>query len=238
MLSDLWIPRRELIKPKRFLPGWHPGHIGAGGDNATPLTLSFRSSSLSTGETITAPSDIVSGDVIFLLDRALAGKVSPSEVIAAGFTSISSIGGSGSGTNSRQIVSYKIADGSEASANITGMLGSSQNKIIAVFQGDSAIGSVSIQSIAGETTPDNPASQAVTSAGGTPALIVFGCYGSNGAISPRTWTGGTATELNSADNETWLNYEIFNTSPANITVDMDDEGGVNFLQSFYAECSA
>ena len=210
----------------------------AGAGVAAALTLSFKSSSLSTGETITAPSDIVSGDLIFMLDEALAGKVSPSEVIPTGFTAISSIGGSPSPSNSRQIISYKIADGSEASASITGMLGSSQNKIIAVFEGDSAIGSVAIQDISEEVTTGNPSSQAITSGGGTPALIVVGCYGSNGAVSPRTWTGGTATEINSADNETWFDYEIFNTSPSNITIDMDDEGSVNFLQGFYAECSA
>ena len=209
---------------------------GAGGD-VVLTTLSFRSSATSTAETVTGPSDIEAGDLLVLLDRArnTSKTGDPGSVVASGFNVIDSAFDS---QNTRQILQYKIADGSEASATITGMVGDeTTNKVLLVFQGDVAIGSVSPQDVSSEMTAGNPASQGITASGGSAPLIVLGCYGSAGAVNPRTWTGGTPSEVNSST-ITYLLYEIFNSSPSDITIDMDDEGNDNCLQGCYLECAA
>lgn len=197
-------------------------------------TITFRSSATSTTDTITGPADIAAGDLLVLLDRALNGSGIPTEVVPTDFNIINSMN---NGVTRRQILSYKIADGSEASASLTGMNGTSSDlKILAVFQGDTAISSVTVQDVNGEITDGDPAAQVKNASGGAVPLIVIGGYGSSLTINPRTWTGGTPSELSNGTIQ-YLLYEIFNSSPADITVNMDDEGAGNGLQSCYLECA-
>ena len=37
--------------------------------------------------------------------------------------------------------------------------------------------------------------------------------------------------------DNWLAYKIYNSSPADASVDMDDESSENYLSSFFIECS-
>jgi hypothetical protein len=197
-------------------------------------TLSFRSSDTSTAATIVGPADIEAGDILILSDLAVNKTGVPTEVVPTGFSIISSINDV---SNIRQILSYKIADGSEASASLTGMDGNqSDSKILAVFQGDVSISSVTVQDVNGEMTDGNPTAQVKDASGGLVPLIVLGAYASAGGVNPRTWTGGTASEL-SQGTAHFLLYEIFNSSPADITIDMDDEGSDNGLQSSFVEAS-
>lgn len=199
------------------------------------LTLSLQDSATSTATTITAPSSIDSGDLLVLLDSSVDFST-PSTVIPSGFTSIGNI----SSAQARQIASYKIADGSEDSASLTGMSTSfaEVRKALYQFRGSSAIGSVTVASVNGQATDSNPTSQSVTASGGTPPLIVFGCYGDDGSgsIDPRTFSPAKDGEI-TPNNRLYLAYKIYNSSPADVSVDMDDEGTQNLLQSFYIECS-
>ena len=103
------------------------------------MSVSYKSSSTSSASTITAPSDIVSGDLIVLLDMATNYMDYPTLVTPSGFISI------GNTTVSyfafhRQNLSYKIADGSEAGATITGMsIGNGVKKALYVFTATNAI---------------------------------------------------------------------------------------------------
>lgn len=90
----------------------------------------------------------------------------------------------------------------------------------------------------GVITTGNPAAQAIAASGGDAPLVVAASMFSSGAIDPRTWTGGTPTEYQQASGTglaIWLLHQIFNSSPADITVDMDDEGSTNILLSGYLE---
>lgn len=200
-------------------------------------TLSQVLSATSSSTTITAPSGIQAGDLLVLLDRADNLSL-PSTVVPTGFTSIANVN---NGSGMRQIVSYKLATGSEGGASITGMAGGLDvNKALAVFRGNVPIASISVASLnAPAPTDANPTAQNVTAAGGTVPLIVFGCYSAtNTIVSPRTFTPAKDGELNPSPSQTlYLAWKIYNSAPANVSVDMDDEGSANTLASFYLQAA-
>jgi hypothetical protein len=213
--------------------------FGAGGALSS---LSFVDSATSTGASVTGPAGILPGDLLVLFDRAVAAGsgTPPTTVLPSGFTSISNSPGSNAAPNSvRSILSYKIADGSEASASLTGMNGSSNGKMLAVFRGDAPVSSVSPSTPNAETTDGNPASQNVAASGGVAPLIVVGAYGcGTAAVDPRTFSPAKDAEITSSGTGTrYLAYKIYNSSPADVTVDMDDEGDLNSLQSCFITCS-
>ncbi|HYM98203.1 MAG TPA: hypothetical protein VET25_00545 [Aestuariivirgaceae bacterium] len=88
----------------------------------------------------------------------------------------------------------------------------------------------------------NPAAQTVTASGGVAPLVVLGAYGARGFIDPRTFTvGGSPAKDGEVHNEPGgfsnivFAWKIYNASPADVVVDMDDEIEANYLQSFYIE---
>lgn len=203
-------------------------------DGAVPATsLTQEGSATSSASTITAPATIQAGDVIFMADKAAGSTSVPATVVPTGFTAIVN---TSSGITERMICSYKIADGSEASASITGMNGNSSNrKAIYVIRANKAAIAVKPKSVNGQITDGNPTLQTVTASTGIPALVIFGVYGTDSAaISPRTFSTTADGEINPATNF-YMAYKIYNSSPANTSIDMDDEGLGNALQSFYAE---
>lgn len=217
-----------------FLPGWCPSAAFAA---AQLTTLSEQASATSTSSSVTGPASIAEGDLLVLLDRAQSSISVPAKVIPSGFTEIAD---TNDGIYTRQVASYKIADGSEASASLTGMNGAvSNDKALYVFRGDVAITSVNVSTPNAEITSIDPAQQTVSASGGTAPLVVLACYGTYFlyAISPRTFSPAKDGEINSGT-DLYLAYKIYNSSPSDVTVDMDDEGFYNTLQSFYIECSA
>ena len=107
-------------------------------------------------------------------------------------------------------------------------------KILLVFRPDAPI------TTAAHADPDQftgngiPAAQTVTASGGTPPLIVFGAYSSSGTINPRTMSPAKNGEVANGTTR-YIAWKIYNSSPANVSVDMDDEGDGNTLQSCYIE---
>lgn len=136
------------------------------------------------------------------------------------------------------MVSYKIADGTEDSASITGMDGgATDNKILLQFRGDAAISSVTPNVIGTPAVTDgNPGSQTITASGGTPPLILCAFYTSDGAVDPRTFSAAADGEV-SASLSAYAKYKIYDSSPADHSADMDDEGANNSLASFYLEAA-
>ena len=198
------------------------------------LTLSFLASATSTGSAITVPATVQAGDLMIYFDFATQ-LGTPTTVTPSGFTLI---GSSLAGTVSRSNLSYKIANGTEASTNITGMNGATtNNKIMLVFRGSSPIASATPASVAAQYTTGDPTAQVVTSSGGTPPLVVVGQWAlESGAIDPRTFS---PTEDGEVGNGTvhYAKYLIQNTAPVDVTVDTDDNGN-NHLRSCYLQCAA
>lgn len=198
-------------------------------------TLSKVADATSTAETITVPASVQAGDLIVLKDSAVAGVSAPSTVVPSGFTSI--VNTSVDTTISiRQIVSYKIADGTEGSSSLTGMNGGSfNNKELIVFRGDVPITTVTPSTPNEEATTGDPASQNAAASGGTAPLIVLAGYGSNGSVTTRSFSPAEDAEI-TAGLKSYTKYKIYNSGPSDTTVDMGDYG-TNALQSFYLECT-
>lgn len=219
-----------------FLPGWEGVMSIAGAPKVSTLSQPTGKTATSTTSTITVPTGIQKGDLLYLKDTSINVSSPASTVVPSGFNTISNISAS-TLFSIRQIVSYKIADGTESSTNLTGMNGDTFNdKELIVFRGDVAITSVTVSgTVNGNATTGDPASQSTTASGGTAPLIVLAAYGSNGTVTTRTFSPAEDAELQ-ASGRSSTKYKIYNSSPADTTVDMGDYG-TNGLQSFYLECS-
>jgi hypothetical protein len=195
-------------------------------------TLAFRSSATSTASTITAPSDIVAGDLIVWYNRATSTSATPTSVVPSGFTSILDQAHAGL---RRTICAFKIATGSEAGATITGMsggAGGSQQVILFVFSTNGATSAISYD-VAFEFTDNDPTAQVVNAASGSTPLVVLAF------MRQQTATGQSLspTEDGSSGNigNNYGFYKIYNSSPADVTADCGDGGTSNALMSFYIE---
>ena len=196
------------------------------------LSIAFRSSANSTTTTLTAPSDIVAGDLLIWYDNSLNFSTFPTAVVPTGFTQIST---TTNATNRRIISAYKIAVGGDASATITGMsfLNAGVKGLI-VFSTNGAT-SAAVFDADIQNTDGDPTAQTVTSSSGTPPLVVIGLIRNQTANYSMTPTeDGVATF--SAGQQFGL-YKIYNSSPANVTVDTNDGGNNNLINSFYMQVS-
>ena len=215
-------------------------------------TLEFVTSSQTTTTTLTAPADIQAGDFLVILQRASSYPGgTPSTVTPSGFSEAVNTNGTGAGVNTRQILNYKIADGTEASANFTIMNGSDsgydpdERGLFLVFRANVPLASASLQDPDGQFTTGNPTAQTITSGSGTPPLIAIGTYGAFNSITTPTMSpteDGTVSSTTTGTNDISLKYKIYNVgdSPANVSVDMGDAGGEsnNILQSCYFNLAA
>lgn len=179
-------------------------------------------------------SGVNAGDLIVLLDCARNNVGAPNNVTPSGFTNVFNFL-----EDARMSVSYKIAAGGETT--ISGMNGGVENRKAAyVFRGDRAITAVSVSTPATQGTTGNPSPQTVAASAGAPPLVILGCYHTNtgATISTRTFTvGGSAAkdgEITPTANM-YLAYKIYNSSPQDASIDMNDEGD-NMLASFYIAC--
>jgi hypothetical protein len=219
-----------------FLPGMFPA--GAAASGAAPLTLTQVLSATSTASTIAVPGGVIPGDLIVLWDASANASGAPASVVPGGFTNIveNSVGGTG---GLRCIISAKIAVGTEGGTNLTGLNGSvNRPKDLYVFRGSSPLTAFLAVDPASEVTQNNPAAQVVNASGGTPPLIVIAGYycGQTASVDPRSFSPAKDGEIN-ATAYSYLAYKIYNTSPADVTVDQDDETGSNQLASCYIQCS-
>jgi hypothetical protein len=176
---------------------------------------------------------------MLLLDMCRTGILPvPTAVVPSGFTNIINSGLASGDDTLRQIASYKIAVGNEGGTSLTGMSAAFAlvRKELAVFRGNNPAVSVNISTPGAQISNTNPTAQTVLAGAGAAPLIVFGCYGSHsvGGIDPRTFTPAADAEITAAS-DAWLAWKIYNASPANVSIDMDDEGLLNTLQSFFVE---
>lgn len=196
------------------------------------LSLAFYTSATSTAATIAVPAEVVGGDLMVLYD--VAGGT-PGSVTPTGWTLINS---AASGAV-RAVISYRIATNTDAGASVTGMDSTAMRKAMLVFRGP--VVAVSVSSVGSQGTDANPAAQTVLAASGTPPLIVFGGYScGNNPVDPRTFTVASVAAKDGevfADTKSYLAYKIYNSNPADVVIDMNNEGNNNLLNSFYLACT-
>lgn len=200
-----------------------------------PFTMAFQDSATSTASTVTWPT-VAAGDIAYLFDAAANNSGSPTLVTPSGFTSIVSEAWA---TYWASGISQRICDGSET-GSITGMAGTnSNNKVLLVFRGTRAVASVENSTPTKQGTTGNPSSQNISASGQATPLIVLGmAYSGSGAVAFATASPAfDATVVNSAS-RLMVGYKIYNSSPANHAIDMNDLGSANYLAGFYSRLSA
>lgn len=211
--------------------------FGAGGGRLTSLALQ-GSATLSTAASITAPSDINAGDLLILVDRADGAGAS---VVPSGFSSVTAFQSSVAEAGYRLNVSFKVATGAEESTSIGGMDGSaSDSKIMACFRGAAPISAAMAGGVLTQDSADNPAGLTILAGAATAPLLVVGVYSSHapGTVDPRAFSTTKDAEVGSADSTLYLAWKFYASSPANTTIDMDDEGDINILIGAYITLSA
>jgi hypothetical protein len=200
------------------------------------MTVSFVDSATSTSSTVTIPAGASIGDLAVLFDDGSNSSGAPAEVVPTGFTQIGaslSIGGVG---GSRSVVSYKILAAGEPGSSITGVNGDLRNqKVILVFHSNlSAFVSATPSTWNGELTSGNPALQTVSASGQAAPLLVLGQAYVTTATPASFSTASPAFDATvGTTNSLLAGYKIYNSSPADHSIDQDDLGSGNTPRSGY-----
>lgn len=199
------------------------------------LALTFVAVSTSATNTVTSPSGIQAGDLIVIFDTAYNGSSQPGTVIPSGFTN----GKLYTGLNGRyfkSLISHKIAVGNESSTVFSGMNSTSEVKCCWVFRPSQPIVSVTYAPTWGEeTTSANPNPQSTTDAanqsggsllivGAGQALDVDPVFVTESPAFDGTNVSGTGSTIHGR-----FGRKIYNDSPQDHTIDMNDQGTFNGL---------
>jgi hypothetical protein len=186
-----------------------------------------------TGSTsVTVPATAQAGDLGVYFD--FGGNLSggpPAQNAPVDWTEISNI----TDANARACIYGKILDSDDPSATLGGINGNfDEDKIVVIFRSDAgAVQSFTPSIVNSSFTGNNPSQQSAAASGGTAPLIVFGRYGSSGAISPRTFDPAADEEIQGDGTNHYSLYKIYDSNPADHTGDMGDEGSANVIQMFY-----
>lgn len=233
--SGLLMPDQRLRKA--VLPGliMPPGFFAAEVE-LTSLSLVGSNTSTNSGS-VTAPSGIADGDLLILCDFAADSARTPS-----GFTTaINTIAGG----VARQIVSYKVANGTESGQSLSGMVNNTFAKVICAFRASKPLNSAAHGGTTSSTSVGtDPASRTINASGGTPPLLVVAAYGAflpGGDIDPRTFDppkdGDVGT--NTSGRCLYLAWKFYGANPQNTTIDFGEPnpGGETYsiLQGCYIE---
>lgn len=205
---------------------------------AGAATLGFVDSAVSIDvASITIPATSAVGDLAVLLinNGGLYNSTAPNT--PSGWTSIYS-GTSGEyGTR----MCYKILTSGNPGSSVS-MTSNVVSAGMVVFNLSSgAISTVTASTANHQETTANPSSQSVTASSGAPPLVVIGradALDGTGFSVETPAMDGAATGTSASGtyrHDVYLAYKIYNSSPANHTLDMSDLGIVNFLASFYLE---
>ena len=206
--------------------------------------LSFVGASYASGDvTIDMPSGAQAGDIVFVIDRlAATGSLTlfrtPLSSAGNSFTEHQTTsGGSSTSFMGCRISSRVLLSGElDTITNLINNTGASTHRTIAVaFRPSSAITSVTYTQTGGQYTTANPSVQTVSVSAESSAALAMAIYTSTGTVNPRT-SSITMNELVESGVTTfYAKYKLYadGESRTDFTVDMDDEGTTNLLQSFY-----
>jgi len=209
---------------------------------ASLLTLDFHASAISEASTVTVPASALANDLAILLDYQNNSSVDPVDVVPAGWTSVGSLFRMTGGSFNRVGVraSRKILVAGDISASITGMNGIlNEAKVLLVFRPTGGtITTVDASTVNGQATSADPASQSVVASGQPIPLIVIGGASSHGGSAAFSTASPAFDATVVTTGNGWLRggYKIYNSAPADHTIDMNDLGN-NGLISFYLSVS-
>lgn len=202
------------------------------------MALSRVTSTTSTGSTITCPT-CQDGDLLVLFDWGEDGST-PAEVVPTDFTKAYGFS-SGTAPRPRGVISFRAVGPGEGAtlsgSTITGVNGGTSNwKALQLFRDSAgAISSVqvAVSSPATNTATGDPADIVVPANGQpSPGIIVASYYAGSGTVSPRTMSPAKTGEQ-TVDGDTYCAWKLYDSSPADVTVGMDDEGSLNIVGGAY-----
>lgn len=188
-----------------------------------PLSVSYVDVATSTASTIVVPNTIQAGDIAILIQVATSTGT-PTDVNPTGFTALSTNTGAifGSFYTNRTSTNYKILDGTEGGATLTGINGNTTNsKYLYIFRPNIPAASVSVTRTY-QATDNDPTQQSIIASGEYP-MIFIAFYGSNAAISTRTFSPSEDAEVQISTGS-YSKYKIYNSSASDTTIDMPDAG--------------
>lgn len=195
---------------------------------------------------ITIPSNARRGDLVVYAEKIGGPANDIGQSPPSGFELIDTR----SVSSTDQNISYRIIENDdEAGDDIIGRGSEDPGdfdilRMALLIRGNGVINSVTVNDVAGEAVTGDPASQTVNASGaaGDKPIAVFGVYGATTTIAGETFSPAEDEEVVVVDPDE-LNVKIkfydagVSPGPFDHTVDMVDEGGGNFLQSFYLEIS-
>lgn len=201
----------------------------------TSLSKATHATSENEDGTFACPADIIAGDLLVALSQ---GRWYSTGLTYGPYSGFILLKRTAPGSSNAFETSYKIADGSEASSTLTGGLQCSTwvNTVLYVFRGDVPINAVTPSIWNGQLTNSNPSAQTVSADGQATPLVVLAGWGENATGGQITTDSFTPTRDGEVGVHSWrfqTAYKIYNSSPANVTVDMNDEGDQNNMQSGY-----
>lgn len=217
----------------------------SGGPNkvSAALTLSLVTNTTADARSITVPASAQAGDLVVILAYAtnFGGTGYPPIGSPAGWTEIThSYFGPSSGGDGHTLYSiYKVIVSGDVSASINvinNVSGVNYSTQLYVFRPTKTIAGVTPSTWLTEITSSNPASQAANASGAGTPVIVLGLAGlraANPSFSTASPAWTSTTSENVGDTRTITGYVLYNTSPQNHTVDMNDLGFANALMSGY-----
>lgn len=179
---------------------------------------------------ITIPATAQAGDLCIILNGARQYTSVPTSVTPAGFTVVAEFTREDDNFRVRSILSAKKLAPGDPGSSLTGMDATLSNQfedwIVAVFRPTGSFNSFTANSINGEGTGDDPAPQTITASGAaTLPAFLFGAF--YGGIDGNTDSATPAmSEITGSTDDIYLKYKLYGPgdTPADHTVDMDDEG--------------
>ena len=193
---------------------------------STARTLTFINSAVSSGASITIPAAALENDIAFLADGSQLGD---DDLIPSGFTALANDTSEGT---TRLRTSYRVLGSSPGGTSVTGMDGSfSDQKVMLIFRPSLVASSIAVPTWGSQATTGNPSPQTVSAAGQTEPLVVIGVAFTSG--TPAFSTASPAFTATITQGLMIVGYKVYNTPPVDHTIDMNDLGSRNVLQSGY-----
>jgi hypothetical protein len=206
----------------------------AGGGGGSSFTIPFQASAVSNAPTITTPASVLTNDFGILVDIAYNGTAAtPSSVTPTNWTNRHDTSGAVGTARNRLMVSSKVLTTAEASGSITGMNDDNEDKVMLVFRPSRAIVSATFSTFNSQITSSDPSLQTVSALGQPSPLIVVGlCYALSSTAAFSTASPAFDATVATGTADLLVGYKVYNSSPADHSIDMSDLGG-NVLASFF-----
>jgi hypothetical protein len=244
--QPLWLPARPAIihahqgdldalkalEREKGIRAMLPGMVPVVANAAAARTWTFVGYCASDTDTLNWASlsagSIQAGDLGIYIDLTPTNTA----VTPSGFTNRISTQVDGGGTGTGMLSDKKLT-GSEGS--IAGMNAGTESKIGLVFRPSTPFTNIVPSTPTSQHTAGNPGSQSISPSGETSAVIVIGIAGSMGGLDAAfsTTTPAFDTTIDSPDLDLRVGIKIYNSSPQNHTIDMNDLGPNNWLAGIY-----